>query len=103
MRFAQRPSWEVSEVFTQSVAFVQWGKTFMTLGQNVLLSCFPTVHRVYIAMVVMFCGTMIPPLFVFTFGSHWIGCVGWRGLVQETSLLPTSCRAAYVRWPWLGQ
>merc|ERR1719277_787394 len=38
-----------NEMFTQSVAMVQWGKTLMTLGQNVLLSWATHVQRVYIS------------------------------------------------------
>jgi len=64
-----------SEVFTQSVAMVQWGKTFMTLGQNVLLGCISPVKRVYIAMNVMAFGTFIPPAMIYGLGNNWIGWV----------------------------
>mmetsp|Transcript_10018 Transcript_10018/g.22059 ORF Transcript_10018/g.22059 Transcript_10018/m.22059 type:complete len:436 (-) Transcript_10018:235-1542(-) len=65
----------LNQAFIQSVALVQWGKTFMTVGQNVLLAWLPTLHRVYLAMFVMFVGTIIPPLFIFTFESNWLGWV----------------------------
>lgn len=64
-----------NEVFTQSVATVQWSKTFLTLGQSVLLGCFKPVTRVNIAMMFMFFGTLIPPTIVYGFGSTWIGWV----------------------------
>jgi len=57
------------------VAMVQWGKTFMTLGQNVLLAAVSTGTRVYISMGVMFVGVLIPPLFIYTLGSTWLGWV----------------------------
>lgn len=66
---------QVNEVFTQSVAMVQWGKTLMTLGQNVVLACVPVVARVYVAMTGMFLGTLLPPLFIFTLGCRWVGIV----------------------------
>jgi len=65
----------VNEMFIQSVALVQWGKTFMTLGQNVLLGFLTSAQRVYVAMCLMFFGVLIPPLMIFTFGSLWLGWV----------------------------
>lgn len=65
----------VGEMFTQSVALVQWGKTFTTLFQNVALACMSTVHRVYLAIAIMTFGVMIPPVCVFTLGSQWLGWV----------------------------
>lgn len=65
----------VGEIFTQSVALVQWGKTYSTLGQNIFLACFSPVIRVYFSMLVMFFGVLIPPLMVFTLNSSWLGWV----------------------------
>jgi len=66
---------DVAHVFTQAAALVQWGKFLMTLGQNVVLGCFAPLTRVYIAMAGMMVGCLIPPLFVFTLGSSWLGWV----------------------------
>lgn len=68
-------SGRVGEMFIQSVALVQWGKTFLTLGQNVLLAWLPAIKRVYLAIVIMLIGVLIPPLMIFTFGSTWLGWV----------------------------
>lgn len=75
-----------SEVFTQSVAMVQWGKTFMTMGQNVLLSFMAPVSRVYLAMGVMLFGTLIPPVVVYGLGNTWIGWVPFSYLSIGLSL-----------------
>jgi len=65
----------VGSYFTQSVALVQWGKTFTSLAQNVLLGCIPIVTRVYVSMGLMFVGVLIPPMFIFTLGSKWLGWI----------------------------
>jgi len=66
---------DVAHVFTQAAALVQWGKFAMTLGQNVLLACLCPMQRVFLAMVGMMLGCLIPPFFVYALGSTWLGWV----------------------------
>eukprot|EP00928_Gymnodinium_smaydae_P079709 TRINITY_DN63568_c0_g1_i1.p1 TRINITY_DN63568_c0_g1~~TRINITY_DN63568_c0_g1_i1.p1 ORF type:complete len:486 (-),score=87.46 TRINITY_DN63568_c0_g1_i1:312-1769(-) len=66
---------KVGVAFTQAAALVQWGKFAMTLGQNFIFCKVKPIHRVYIAMVGMMLGCLIPPLFVYRLGSLWIGWV----------------------------
>lgn len=47
----------------------------MTVGQNFILAPFEPIKRVYIAMGIMACGTLIPPLMIFTLNSLWLGWV----------------------------
>mmetsp|Transcript_81786 Transcript_81786/g.210651 ORF Transcript_81786/g.210651 Transcript_81786/m.210651 type:complete len:448 (+) Transcript_81786:73-1416(+) len=64
-----------AQAFTQAAVFVHYGKFVARLGHNVFLGCFSTMDRVYIAMALMFIGTIVPPLFVFAYGSQWVGTV----------------------------
>jgi len=66
---------DVAHVFTQAAALVQWGKFAMTLGQNVLLACLCPMQRVFLAMMGMMLGCLIPPFFVYAVGSTWLGWV----------------------------
>eukprot|EP00933_Yihiella_yeosuensis_P030674 TRINITY_DN24280_c0_g1_i2.p1 TRINITY_DN24280_c0_g1~~TRINITY_DN24280_c0_g1_i2.p1 ORF type:complete len:276 (+),score=38.40 TRINITY_DN24280_c0_g1_i2:88-915(+) len=65
----------VSEVFNQAATFVQWGKFAMTLGQNVILGCISTKSRVYIAMALVFVGSLVVPVGAYAAGSSWLGMV----------------------------
>lgn len=65
----------LANTFTQAAALVQWGKFLMTLAQNFILAPFSPLQRVYISLVMMFIGTLVPPLFVYAVGSNWLGWV----------------------------
>ena len=60
-------------IFTQAAALVQWFKWSMTLAQNFLLQCLSPEARVYLSMVCMMLGCLIPPIFIYSLGHLWIG------------------------------
>ena len=60
-------------IFTQAAALVQWFKWSMTLAQNFLLQCLSVKARVYLSMVCMMLGCLIPPVFIYSLGHLWIG------------------------------
>ena len=60
-------------IFTQAAALVQWFKWSMTLAQNFLLQCLSPKARVYLSMVLMMLGCVIPPVCIYSLGHLWIG------------------------------
>lgn len=64
-----------SHVFTQAAVCVHWGKLLARFGHIFLCGCFTSSQRVYLSMVLMLIGALIPPLLVFAVGWHWVGTV----------------------------
>ena len=61
-----------AHVFTQAAVGVHYGKLIARLGHGIVFACLSPRTRVLIAMIFMFAGVLIPPLFVFTLKWHWV-------------------------------
>lgn len=64
-----------AHMFTQAAVFMHYGKFASRLGQDLVFRCLPGRVRVQIAMVLVLLGSAVPPLFVWAFGSKWVGLV----------------------------
>jgi len=64
---------EAEHLFTQSTVFMHYGKLVARIGHDVFFGCMSSWSRVVAAMGLVFIAVLIPPVFVWGLGSHWIG------------------------------
>ncbi|CAE8704664.1 unnamed protein product, partial [Polarella glacialis] len=64
-----------ADAFTWAVTMLHVGKLLSRLAHNVLCACLSPLTRVYISMWCVVVGSSVPAIFVFNFGSDWLGWV----------------------------
>mmetsp|Transcript_70536 Transcript_70536/g.210332 ORF Transcript_70536/g.210332 Transcript_70536/m.210332 type:complete len:427 (-) Transcript_70536:134-1414(-) len=64
---------EREHLFTQATVFMHYGKLAARVGHDVVCPCYSSWVRVLIAQFLVFLAVLIPPVFVWGFGDHWVG------------------------------